>query len=61
MNRRLERVKATLCPTCPIRATCPQFEEQLAACADAEAIQREELPMVGDYGRRFRKPNRLEE
>jgi hypothetical protein len=63
MNRRLERVKAYVCPTCPIRKICPQFDEQLAACADAEDIQREELPMVHDreFLGRFRRPGRTEE
>jgi hypothetical protein len=41
---RYERLRARLCRSCPIKKTCPQFEEQLDACADAELIQIEEGP-----------------
>lgn len=63
MDRRLERVKRDLCPRCPIRATCPQWEERLAECADADDIQREDLTeSIGrDYIGRLRRPSRVEE
>lgn len=43
MSTRYDKLKATLCPSCPLRTTCSQFPEQLDACADAEAIQQEDL------------------
>lgn len=35
------RLKKLLCAKCPIRRTCPQFPEQMDACADALLIQEE--------------------
>lgn len=63
MDLRLGRVMRDICPTCPIRKTCPQFEEQLAVCADADDIQREDLTdgLAREYLGRLRRPNRAEE
>jgi hypothetical protein len=35
---RYPRLRTRLCPGCPIAATCPQWAEQLDACADAEEL-----------------------
>jgi hypothetical protein len=43
MDKRYEQLKRRLCRTCPLRPTCPQFPEQLDACADADLIQKEDL------------------
>jgi hypothetical protein len=38
---RYARVRQKICPRCPLYATCPQFPEQLDACADAALLSHE--------------------
>lgn len=42
-GNRYQRIRAILCAECPIRTTCPQFAEQMDACADALLIQAEDM------------------
>jgi hypothetical protein len=42
-GKRYQRIRAVLCADCPIRPTCPQFPEQMDACADALLVMNEDV------------------
>ncbi len=44
-----DKIKAILCTDCPLRPTCPQFKEQLDACADALFIQSDDEADLGSF------------